>query len=278
MAKAKKTWHPVGIEDISVSQLKVDHSYQRLPTVNLHRMVQRFDDRLLGNLHVSRRRDGSLWVVDGQHRKLACQEIKRSTVRCLVYEGMDLEDEAALFRGLNNTKSILPYFTFRADYLAGSSEQVEIEKTFAARGQSIVAQLFRAPRCAEWIYRGCGGRTERGPAVLSWALDVYLGAWPAPEQEQRSWVDGQVLKAIAAVYAAHPKAQAKNLVKKLAGTAPIALIASATSMMSGPLWSRLAFIIVNKYNAKLQHGRLPQWEIHSRDGVNGHDVGAEAEA
>jgi hypothetical protein len=266
------------VEDLNVNSLQVDQAYQRTPTSNVNSIVENFDEKLLGTIHVSRRSDGSLWVVDGQHRVAACKAVGRRTVRCMVHEGLSADDEAALFVGLNNSKAVLPWFTFRANVLAGSPDHVAIEQIFEARGHSLIKGYCQAVRSAEWIYQGCGARTAKGTRALAWALDVHLKAWPSDRGKgkgnERSYVDGKILKALAVLYVTYgSKVAGDDLAKKLSGTAPSMIIASARALSGGPIWSRIAFVIVGKYNGHRKSNFLPQWEIASREtaanGANG---------
>ncbi len=268
MGKSKRSWQSIGIETLDVAALKVDPTYQRKVTTNLKALVDAFDERKLGLIHVSRRADETLWIIDGQHRWEACRALGRKTMRCEVYEGATVEDEAAIFDGLNNTKSVDPFYKFRARVRAGAEAEVAIEQLFASRGQSIIGERFRAPKCAEWFYEGCGGMTVNGPEVLAWAVDVYLMAWPSGPlaAEAKSHVDGVLLKGIAVVGAHYgDRVPAGELAKKLSGITSNAVKANALQMMGGPLWSRVAFVVVNRFNHKRTARHLvPQWVIGTR--------------
>ena len=86
------------IEVIPVSRL-VSSVYQRsLSMPRVTRIISRFDVAKLGMPVVSRHDDGSFTVIDGQHRVAAMRTIGVREVRCIVLEGLTLEEEADFFR------------------------------------------------------------------------------------------------------------------------------------------------------------------------------------
>lgn len=91
---------------VRLDDLNVDPSYQRhLYESRLGVMTSSFDpDRLL-TIVVSRRADGSLWIIDGQHRCEALRRMGKSIVLADVREGLTHEREAILFWQLNSGAS-----------------------------------------------------------------------------------------------------------------------------------------------------------------------------
>lgn len=88
-------------EWIVAETLRVDtENYQRiLDEAHLARIMEDFEPDGLGILEVSRRRDGDIYLINGQHR---VESIKRlgygyMEVQCFVYEGLSIDQERALF-------------------------------------------------------------------------------------------------------------------------------------------------------------------------------------
>src|SRR5690242_16192920 len=67
------------------------------------RIAQTIDPDALGVLYVSKRRDGTYVVIDGQHRRGAFIELGWGDQKmpCHVYHGLTLADEARLFAEFN---------------------------------------------------------------------------------------------------------------------------------------------------------------------------------
>src|ERR1700677_2244598 len=106
------------IEMIPVRELGTD------PAVNTRPVDEKWvTDRVpvytpagVGTLTVSRRDDGELIILDGQHRA----ELMRNAVgiqavaQCEVYQGLALSQEAAIFRLLNDKRALTPLHRFLA--------------------------------------------------------------------------------------------------------------------------------------------------------------------
>lgn len=95
-----------GTELIKPSQMSVDMTYQRDPrqrSKRISEIVKNYDRRLLGVFHVVRRKDGSIWIVDGAGRQLAMAKVgDDEPVNCVVhYHIKSVEEEADWFLRLN---------------------------------------------------------------------------------------------------------------------------------------------------------------------------------
>lgn len=112
---------PPSLEFIALDRLQVDPDYQRVITGPKSRrlivgMVREWDWALCLPLLVSRRADGSLWVVDGQHRLSgACERGDIQHLPCVVQPALDSALEARVFVGLNTKRQSLS----QADLFAG---------------------------------------------------------------------------------------------------------------------------------------------------------------
>jgi len=101
---------PPSIENRHPTELKIDDSYQRSTDTGPSRALIRkiangWDWRMCMPLVVSKREDGSLWVIDGQHRLAAA--LMRGDIPFLpccvgVYAGV--ADEAAMFVAMNRAR------------------------------------------------------------------------------------------------------------------------------------------------------------------------------
>lgn len=91
-------------------RLHVDHEYQRSRVSNTKvlAIAAEWVWPACGVLSVARRPDGTLWVFDGQHRKLAAD--KRADVQvlpCMVYEMTDRLNEALAFLKINTFRTAM---------------------------------------------------------------------------------------------------------------------------------------------------------------------------
>lgn len=105
--------------NIPVSELVIDHSYQRRLRSKVRKMITHWDYNLCDAVLVSYR-DDKFYVVDGQHRVAAANAKEVPFLPCQILEGLSLKDEAARFVEQNTSVSILsPFDTFRANLLLG---------------------------------------------------------------------------------------------------------------------------------------------------------------
>jgi len=83
---------------LSLLCLNIDPSYQRKPsTARVYKKTANFRWAQCGVLTVNKRRDGTYWVVDGQHRLLALRIIfggEDALVPCLVTSNLNQKEEA----------------------------------------------------------------------------------------------------------------------------------------------------------------------------------------
>lgn len=120
---------------LSIDQLRVFPEVQRRPPTR--KLVKEIADSLdltaLGTLHVSHRENGAYSVIDGQRRTLALKMRNMSTYKanCLVYSGLTVKQEAALFRKLNHTRLVGAFDDFQKGVVSGDERDIGIAKTLA---------------------------------------------------------------------------------------------------------------------------------------------------
>lgn len=132
------------LEWIPVDQLGVDPFYQRSTDTEpsralIRRIARAWNWDLCQPLAVSRREDGTLFVVDGQHRLTAAR--MRGDVPhlpCVIQRHRAVGDEAALFVALNKQRQKLTAGDlFKAALAASDGEAVEIAAAMADAGLSL---------------------------------------------------------------------------------------------------------------------------------------------
>lgn len=106
---------------IAKEDLKVDHKYQREANLKkARRLASKLDWRGFGVLIVMKRASGALYVVEGQHRKLAADlrdDIDK--VPCLIFESTGPIEEAPIFIMTNaDRKPVTAVAKFKAMLVA----------------------------------------------------------------------------------------------------------------------------------------------------------------
>lgn len=262
------------IKTLRTDSLMVDREVQRaLIQSRVDDMVEDFSEEGLGILTISHRPDGYLHIVDGQHRWAACKKFGKSHVVCKVYTGLGREDEAALFRVLNNTKIVSALDRFRVRVVEGETSAVDINGILDKAGWRVPAKaatgapgVINSPVALEWVYNGAGIRQTRQPTVFRQTVDVITAAWGYEPDGMRS----DVAKGIGAFLTRYEGmldlSKVVRMLQMYPG-GPLKLQADASimrSMRSSPAADSVASILTGLYNKKKTVHRLPEWFTASR--------------
>lgn len=172
-------WEPLGQcwprRQVALRLLNVDKSYQRqVVSVTKARAIARaFDFAACGYIVVVERSDGSLWVIDGQHRVEAARlrgDIEK--LHAIVCKLPTVADEAALFRVLNTTRvNVMSSDLYRANVTAGDPDHVACDAMVRELGYTVGrdtsrdASAIRFPRCLVKTFRA-------SPSVCRRAIEI----------------------------------------------------------------------------------------------------------
>lgn len=248
------------LKQLPVSVLSVDPDLQRGQDARrVAKIEAEFDEGALGVITVSQRGTGTLHVVDGQHRVAAARLARGEDFKmpARVFTGLSTEEEARLFRLLNNTAKPTAVDLFRIRVLEGDPVAVEIDRILGKHGWRIYLQtadgFFAATAAAERVYRA-------DPEAVEHAISTVTRAWG----KDRSGADGRIFEGIGMLFARYGDLlDQQDLVDRLSrsGT-PGQLIGKARGLrelIGGTLTSALAEIVVEMYNARRRTRGLPAW-------------------
>jgi len=251
-----------------VGDLWVDPNVQRtLKKSRVNKMVGAFRPDALGVLTTSHRSDGTIHVVDGQHRYRTCESVGYTgIIQTNEYSGLTLPEEAALFRLLNTAEK-----PTRIDhYLIACVEQdpsaIGLAKFLAAHGWSVGPSAMEGRMSAI-------GSLERvyafKPEVADATLAVLTGAWGhRPAAAQGVLVEGvgrlifkYGIGAPGGIGGIDLDDLAKRLAKFPGG--PDGLIGNARGQSvtrNGNVSIQVAKVIHGTYNERRRTTKLPPWE------------------
>lgn len=262
------------IEMLPLGKLIIDRRVQRHSVNAAHaaKIAAEFNTGGFGYLTVSRRDNGDLAVLDGQHRVVGMRIRGFDTgtlVPCDVRHGLSLQQEAVLFRLLNTMKTPGVTDRFLVRVVEGDSVAVEINRIADQAGWQIGTHTktaaIHAAQALEQVYTGRGlAKTPRGDDgdALSLTLAILTGAWG---HEVRS-VASMLLLGVGAV-CRRDKAiiDAPSLTQRLAALpgGPDRLMALAKSIAPGgrQIRNAVSFQIVQMHNAKRRTRVLPPWPL-----------------
>lgn len=253
------TRRPARLENVKIKDLNVDAYTQRSYSDQFARhLASNWTDAKAGVFKVSLRRDGSMYVIDGQHRRgaLLHRDQGDSEVPALVYEGLTLRDEAEMFIADNNeNRKPNALDVHRLLVVAGEEEATVIQRVLDDHGLSLSfggnARSISAIGSLRWLYR-VGGEN-----LLDATLRVIENAWGSESRDSR---DGALLKAVGHVIHEIPRLDITVLADKLAKNGkPGALLGDARtyrSVTKRSLWLESAHAVVAVYNKNRTSGRV----------------------
>jgi hypothetical protein len=240
---------------IKPSETTVDGRFQReLEEARARAMSKSFDPNLVGVPVLSRREDGTMVRIDGQHRLAAAvmAGLGDVAILCEVHDGMSLADEARLFLRLNGGRSaVRVYDKFKARLVAKEVVAMAIVSILKGLGLKVTKSQQRHGVCAikavESVYHR--GNLEQTMRVLT------------------SWADGdasayetQLVKAVSAFLAEYPDLVLAELGSKLQSNAPSKVTARLRRRQdetdSTPREAAV-FVLREVYNERRKAGRLP---------------------
>ena len=188
IARGPQRGAPPSLEFIALDRLSVDPAYQRATDTPGSRrilvgMVRQWDWALCQPLVVSRRADGTLWIIDGQHRH--CGALERGDIAhlpCVVLSGIAESGEASAFVKLNTERQSLSQIAvFRGMVTAGDPDAVQVAALLAETGWRLTASknakrwqpgdMISAPKLVNSL-RGHGADAVRA------ALTTLRSAYP----------------------------------------------------------------------------------------------------
>jgi len=126
---------------------------------------------------LSRRGDGSLWIIDGNHRRYVAFEMGMLELPAMVHSGLTRAQEADLYTKLGTVLGQTPWTRFQSKLVAGDDNArdiVKIAERYELRlngsyGRS-AGNIQAVARC-EWIY------ARGGPEALNWVFAFLTHAF-----------------------------------------------------------------------------------------------------
>jgi hypothetical protein len=256
-------------ENVRILDICADYTYQRgLDPRFVANLVTNMDLDMLGTIEVSRRDDGTLWVLDGNHRveglKVFLGDPNGQRIACKVWVGLTLAEEAAKFAALNAMHPPTAAAKFRAAIAAGSPEECAINDVVRSARLEISTQPSKGAVAAVTaltkVYRG--GRLKKPqPEALRRTLVVMRDAWDGTIDAYQ----GYLIAGIGMVYVKYGDVlDDKSMVTKLA-TFPggaRGLIGKARGhrdSFGGDLANAVATLAVTAYNKGRRAYSIPSW-------------------
>lgn len=228
-----------------------------------------FDPDAVGTFIVSER-NGHLYVMDGQTRKRAFEILGKpdALVECLVYTGLTIEEEAALFIKHNTSRAVKAFDKFRVRLTAQEPDALAITKICKAFGLVIKeganqVNATSAVASLEKVYSGkvLRGKKLDGPTLLETTLSYLYEAWNG----EKDAYNGQIIVGLAAFLGRHGESidrlrMVRQMQRYTGG--PSGLIRNARSIQEirrmQPTHA-IASIFVDIHNKGMRSNHLEEW-------------------
>jgi len=251
---------------LPIQPMKVDHRFQRLlRKVWVKRHVALFDANQIGAIVVSRRKDGSLWIIDGQHRVELLRAVGwgDQSIFCEIFDDITLQEEAALFLARNDKISPRAFDEFRARLTKGDEDALAIQRIVQMLDLKITEGQAEgsvsAVRALEYVYIGARIASKKeGAIALGKTLRSLITAWG----KSASNFNGVVIEGIGRVWLTYGgKIDERNLVDKLArvnnGATGLQQAGKTwKASVGGDLTKAVAAVVVQRYNRGLRARKL----------------------
>lgn len=218
---------PPSLEQVPLDRLHIDPAYQRAVDGAqsrriIRRMVQEWNWALCQPLSVSRRADGALYVLDGQHRLNGARQ--RGDIHylpCVIASNLDLAGEAATFVKLNTERQKLgENDVFMGMLAAGDPDAAQVQDLLTSAGWTMArtknvkawkpGQLLCGPMLVRLL-------KMRGAGPVQFALNVLRAAYP----ETPVTITATLLAALAELLDDAQSFNAASLVKVMGAEPPL---------------------------------------------------------
>jgi hypothetical protein len=165
-----------GVQDeIHKDLLSIDPEYQRAPSVRRVRaLVDTWSWGACGVLNVARR-NGTLSIVDGQHRWLAAlQRPDIETLPCIVFDVDNMSEEARMFFNANCNRGNVPGLDkYRSLLKGGDQIAVAVQDAFDILGLKVAVGCSGGSiTCVMWCMKRAKENYRDFAATLTLAADL----------------------------------------------------------------------------------------------------------
>ena len=251
MTNIQQKGHQFEYRMVSPSSILVDPLYQRLLyQKKVEKIVKEWNYDLVNEPKLSMRKDGSLYVFNGQHTVAAhkIHEGEATPILCKVYRGLTWEDEKDLFIQQNGiTSDPTTFEKLRAEFNAGNEEirdmveaaaEAGVQVTFKTKGDafsrcnahSALLSMYKTLPRADYVN----------------ALQLIMAAWKGqPESYYAGFIKG--MTNIFKKYKG--KFRYTDMVKALEKNTPSYYIREAKDL-NGQLGNRFEKLFIREYNKR----------------------------
>lgn len=248
------------IVPILPSKLMTDPFYQRsIKASHMKNIVRDFDENCINFPRVSKREDGTCYVIDGDHTIRAWFAKHGDTpISCIVYEGLTQQQEAQMFLKLNGStfskvvtasEKLNTMLNLKDPDMVDMVEAAElcgVKCAFATGGSSHNASTCYAPDAMYKVYKAYGRET------LTDVLQTIIATWNGQKESlQSGFIQG--LAFFFHTYGG--KFEKKALIRALQRNTPDYYIRESKGF-AGKIGGRYCSVFLREYNYNRSKNRI----------------------
>ncbi len=201
---------------VTPQEIEIDRQFQReLDENRCKAMAKELDMNRIGVPVLSRRKNGSLVALDGQHRVYALQMAEHTAaILCEVHDGLTVTEEAELFLKLNGgRKAVHVHDKWKARIVANDPIALEIKGIMDSLGLRIARVI--APSSIAAVQSVESVHVRNGNLKATLAILKRWGDGVTPEV-----YDADLIKYVSHFLKDHPTASPATLIDKLSSIHP----------------------------------------------------------
>jgi len=229
--------------------------YQRIIQLEkIKKMVGDWKPQSIGTPEVSFR-DGTYWLIDGNHRRVAATQLGLTHLHCKVHTDLTIQEEAKMFVTMNGDRAAPTIGDlFKAKLAYHDADAVDLKNTIenecglelklngktTETGIPLTATLYKM-----WANAG----HDEFKKTIETIKAIWIG-YP------KAWNSGFIIGVNHFQYV-HPNVSFAEFERKLCVTTPNGVIQRATGSLTGHMNSQTIYrILVDYYNVKRRSGKL----------------------
>jgi len=169
-------------EYYTARQLIVDPGLQRdLVKSNYQEIFNNYDPDSLGQFIVSRRANGTLVILDGQHRWHAVNQLDPDRkLQCQVHDGLTKKQEAEIFLRANAQAAVNTMAKYKMAVIAERPAALRLEAVLERFGLKVGNSAMQVSAVTDLL---AVQTWPNGEDALEWALDVLTTAWHGERED-----------------------------------------------------------------------------------------------
>jgi hypothetical protein len=245
------------LELIKPSRVTYDPRVQRPEEPRkLADITDNFEPAAINVVSMSRRKNGVLVCIDGQHRmKAAVANEYDEEVYANVFEGLTMQQEAKLFRLLNNTSKVGAMALFNVAVTEKQPQALAIQAILDKHDLVMTNGDFAAISTARRVVE------IHGVAALDWALQVVITTWGKGKQT----LDGRLIESLAMLYTrSHEILDTESLTEKMTQVPQglyglLGRARTVRELKRGRIQVCLVEVLIGLYNSGKRKNLLPEW-------------------